>query len=274
LVSKTGIRKSALFITNVGWRIGEFGARITHWAVDDAELSARIATMGSRFAVQRRKLAYLISRAVLCVALLFSIDTVGADLHVRPASVSHGSAGADTHVRPYVDWQTAQAPRKKNAPLPGAEPPPVSLEEAATLEAVITTDLGVIRFEFFPAKAPKHVQAFVKNARAGFYDGSAFHRAIRLGVIQGGDPLLQHPKTPRARWGSGALSQLPDEFSDVKHLTGAVSTVRIPGKANSGGAQFFICSSAQPQLDGQFTAFGQVTEGIEVVDKISMSEAD
>ncbi|HKC88238.1 MAG TPA: peptidylprolyl isomerase [Blastocatellia bacterium] len=168
----------------------------------------------------------------------------------------------------------AQPPRKKNAPLPGAEPPPVSLEEAASLEAVITTDLGVIRFEFFPDKAPKHVQAFVKNARAGFYDGSAFHRAIRLGVIQGGDPLLKDPKTPRARWGSGALGQLPDEFSDIKHVTGTVSTVRIPGKADSDGAQFFICASAQSQLDGQFSAFGQVTEGIEVVDKISMAEAD
>jgi cyclophilin family peptidyl-prolyl cis-trans isomerase len=168
----------------------------------------------------------------------------------------------------------AQPPRKKNAPLPGAEPPPVSLEEAASLEAVITTDLGVIRFEFFPDKATKHVQAFVKNARAGFYDGSAFHRAIHLGVIQGGDPLLKDPKTPRVRWGSGALNQLPDEFSDVKHVTGTVSAVRIPGKPNSGGAQFFICASAQPQLDGQFSAFGQVTEGIEVVDKISTAEAD
>jgi cyclophilin family peptidyl-prolyl cis-trans isomerase len=168
----------------------------------------------------------------------------------------------------------AQPPRKKNAPPPGAEPPPVSLEEAANLEAVITTDLGVIRFEFFPDKAPKHVQAFVKNARAGFYDGSAFHRAVRLGLIQGGDPLLKDPKTPRARWGGGALNQLPDEFSDVKHVTGTVSTVRIPGKANSDGAQFFICASAQSQLDGQFSAFGQVTEGIEVVDKISMAEAD
>jgi cyclophilin family peptidyl-prolyl cis-trans isomerase len=167
----------------------------------------------------------------------------------------------------------AQPPRKKNAPLPGAEPP-VSLEEAASLEAVITTDLGVIRFEFFPDKATKHVQAFVKNARAGFYDGSAFHRAVHLGVIQGGDPLLKDPKTPRARWGSGALNQLPDEFSDVKHVTGTVSAVRIPGKPNSGGAQFFICASAQPQLDGQFSAFGQVTEGIEVVDKISTAEAD
>jgi cyclophilin family peptidyl-prolyl cis-trans isomerase len=168
----------------------------------------------------------------------------------------------------------AQPPRKKNAPLPGAEPPPVSLEEAASLEAVIITDLGVIRFEFFPDKAPKHVQAFVKNARVGFYDGSAFHRVIRLGIIQGGDPLLKDPKTPRARWGSGALNQLPDEFSDVKHVTGTVSAVRIPGKPDSGGAQFFICASAQSQLDGQFSAFGQVTEGIEVVDKISMAEAD
>lgn len=170
----------------------------------------------------------------------------------------------------------AQTPpaRKKNAPQPGAEPPPVSLEEAAKLEAVITTELGVIRFEFLPTKAPKHVQAFVKNARAGFYDGSAFHRVIRFGIIQGGDPLLKDPKTPRAKWGTGALNQLPDEFSDVKHLTGTVSTVRIPGKVNSGGAQFFICGSAQPALDGQYSAFGQVTEGIEVVDQISQAEAD
>ncbi|MBO0857306.1 MAG: peptidylprolyl isomerase [Chloracidobacterium sp.] len=168
----------------------------------------------------------------------------------------------------------AQPPRKKNAPPPGVGPPPVSLEEASRLEAVITTDFGVIRFEFFPDKALKHVQAFIKNARTGFYDGSAFHRAVRLGLIQGGDPLLKDPNTPRARWGSGALNQLPDEFSDVKHVTGTVSTVSIPGKPNSDGAQFFICASAQPQLDGKFSAFGQVTEGIEVVDKISMAEAD
>jgi hypothetical protein len=77
LVSKTGVRKSALFVTNVGWRIGEFGTRLTDWAVDDAELSARIETMRSRFAVQRRRLANLVSRAVLCVALLFSVYTVG-----------------------------------------------------------------------------------------------------------------------------------------------------------------------------------------------------
>jgi peptidylprolyl isomerase len=170
----------------------------------------------------------------------------------------------------------AQTPpaRKKNAPQPGAEPPPISVEEAQKVEAVITTDLGVIRFEFYPDKAPRHVQAFVKNARAGYYDGSAFHRVIRLGIIQGGDPLLKDPKTPRAKWGTGGLNLLPDEISDLKHVTGTVSTVRIPGKAGSDGAQFFICASAQTALDGQYSAFGMVTEGIEVVDKISMVEAD
>ncbi len=168
----------------------------------------------------------------------------------------------------------AQSPRKKNAPRPGSEPPPVSLEEAAKLEAVITTDLGIIRFEFLPDKAPKHTQSFISNSRKGFYDGSAFHRVIARGVIQGGDPLLKDPKTPRGRWGTGALNQLPDEISDVKHVRGTVSTVRLTGKANSGGAQFFICASDQPTLDGQYSAFGRVAEGIEVIDQISMIEAD
>ncbi|HXG64291.1 MAG TPA: peptidylprolyl isomerase [Blastocatellia bacterium] len=150
----------------------------------------------------------------------------------------------------------------------------VTPEEAARLEAVITTDLGVIRFEFLPDKAPRHVQQFIKLAREGFYNGSAFHRVIPRGIIQGGDPLLKDPNTPRERWGTGGLNQISDEFSDIKHARGTVSAVRIPGRADSGGAQFFICASAQPQLDGQFSAFGQVTEGIEVVDQISLVPAD
>ena len=162
-------------------------------------------------------------------------------------------------------------PRKKNAPPPDAL---VTAEEAAKLEAVITTELGAIRFEFYPDKALKHVQLFIKNARNGFYNGSAFHRAIPLGIIQGGDPLLKDPKTPRARWGSGGLSQLPDEFSDLKHVRGTVSTARIPGQTNSGGAQFFICASPQIPLDGAFSAFGMVTEGMDIVDEISLAPVD
>ncbi|NDD62702.1 MAG: peptidylprolyl isomerase [Acidobacteria bacterium] len=173
-----------------------------------------------------------------------------------------------------LTFAEAQTARKKNAPPPGSEPPPVSLKEAAKLEAVVTTELGAFRFEFFPSQAPRHIQSFIRNAREGFYNGSAFHRVISRGIIQGGDPLLKDPRTPRARWGTGGLNQFPDEFSEVRHVKGIVSTVRIPGRPNSGGAQFFVCVSDQPALDGQYTAFGQVTEGMEVVERISLAPTD
>ena len=146
---------------------------------------------------------------------------------------------------------------------------PALAQPPAELEAVVTTSLGVFRFEFAPGKAPKHVDAFIARARKGFYDGSAFHRAVANGIIQGGDPLLKNPKTPKALWGTGGLNLLPGNFSDMKHDRGVVSTVRIPAKPNSDGAQFFVCVSPQPPLDGHFTAFGRVNEGMDVVEKIS-----
>src|ERR1700747_3340933 len=114
---------------------------------------------------------------------------------------------------------------------------------ASELEAVVTTDLGTFRFEFAPDKAPKHVEQFIARARQGYYDGSAFHRVVANGIVQGGDPLLKNSKTPKALWGSGGLSLVANEFSDLKHERGVVSTVSIPGKANSEGAQFFVCVS-------------------------------
>ena len=166
--------------------------------------------------------------------------------------------------------QTNPPPRKKNAPSADT---PVTVEEAAKVEAVVKTDQGVIRFEFYPEKAPQHVISFIKRARSGYYDGTTIFRAIARGIIQGGDPLLKGP-VPRNRWGTGGLNLLKDEFSDLKHLRGTVSTPRIPDKPNSGGAQFFFCVSPQPQLDEKFTAFGMVTEGLDVVEKISLMETD
>ena len=164
----------------------------------------------------------------------------------------------------------AQPARKKNAPPPDA---PVTAEEAAKLEAVIKTEMGEMRMEFFPELAPQHAIAFIKRARAGYYDGSAFFRVIGRGLIQGGDPLLKE-NVPRARWGTGGLNLLKDEFSELKHIRGVVSAVRIPDKPNSGGAQFFVCAGEQPQLDGKFSAFGLVNEGLQIVDEISKIEAD
>lgn len=144
----------------------------------------------------------------------------------------------------------------------------------ADLEAVVTTSEGTFRFEFAPDKAPKHVEQFLTLARQGYYDGSAFHRVVANGIIQGGDPLLKNPQTPRNLWGTGGLNLIKDEFSDLHHDRGVVSTVRIPGKADSDGAQFFVCASPQKALDGQFSAFGRVTEGMDVVDRISRAPAD
>ena len=145
---------------------------------------------------------------------------------------------------------------------------------AGDLEAVVATDLGTFRFEFAPDKAPKHVEQFIARARQGYYDGSAFHRVVANGIIQGGDPLLKNPRTPKVQWGTGGLSLLANEFSDLKHERGVVSTVSIPGRANSEGAQFFVCVAPQSQLDGKFSTFGRVTEGMDVVEKISLVTAD
>src|ERR1700685_1977594 len=123
------------------------------------------------------------------------------------------------------------------------------------VEAVVTTDLGTFRFEFAVDKAPKHVEQFIARARDGYYNGSAFHRVVANGMIQGGDPLLKNPKTPKNLWGTGGLNLLSSEFSDYKHDRGIVSTVSIPNKRDSDGAQFFICVVPQPAIDGHYSAF-------------------
>ncbi len=147
-------------------------------------------------------------------------------------------------------------------------------QSASDVEAVVTTSLGAFRFEFYPEKAPKHVEQFIRLARQGYYDGSAFHRTVLNGVIQGGDPLLKDLKTPRKLWGTGGLNMLPTEVSDLKHERGVVSSIRIPDKVNTDGAQFFVCVVAQPGLDGQYSAFGHVTEGLDVVERISQQPSD
>ena len=140
------------------------------------------------------------------------------------------------------------------------------------LEAVVATDLGTFRFEFAPKQAPNHVAQFLTLARQGYYDGSAFFRVVANGIIQGGDPLLKNPKTARNLWGSGGLNLLAGETSGgLKHERGVVSTVRIPNKPDSDGAQFFVCLFPQPTLDGKFSAFGRVTEGLDVVERISQT---
>ncbi len=140
-------------------------------------------------------------------------------------------------------------------------------------QAVVETSEGTFVLSFRPDKAPRHVELFLKLASEGAYDGTLFHRVIRWGIIQGGDPLSRDP-AKRPLWGTGGMNKVPQELSDLKHTRGALSTVLFPNQPDSGGQQFFICVTPQPALDGKYTVYGAVAEGIEVVDRISETPAD
>jgi peptidyl-prolyl cis-trans isomerase B (cyclophilin B) len=114
---------------------------------------------------------------------------------------------------------------------------------------------------------------FIKLARESAYKGTTFHRVILRGIIQGGDPLSRDPAKAKL-YGTGGLGLLKAEISSEPHTRGAVSAVLQPKKPDSGGAQFFVCVSDQPALTGQYTIFGRVSEGLDVVQKISEAPAD
>jgi cyclophilin family peptidyl-prolyl cis-trans isomerase len=144
---------------------------------------------------------------------------------------------------------------------------------AAEKQVVIDTDLGVLIMEVYPQDAPNHVATFQQRIRDGFYIGTAFHMAIPWAIVQGGDPLTRDP-TNRESYGMGGLGELDREANDIRHLAGTVSAVLVPGKPNSGGSQFFICVTDQLQLDGKYTPFGRVVEGLETLEKISHIPTD
>ena len=161
---------------------------------------------------------------------------------------------------------SAHAPANAEKQVPAS--PAISTEELKGLQAILETSMGNIILQFYPEKAPNHVKYFAGLVKSGFYDGTTFHRVILRGIIQGGDPLSKDP-AKRGLYGSGGLKKLKPEFNDTPHKRGTVSAVLLPGDPNSAGSQFFICVSDQPQLDRQYTAWGYVVEGMDVVDKIS-----
>jgi cyclophilin family peptidyl-prolyl cis-trans isomerase len=136
--------------------------------------------------------------------------------------------------------------------------------------AVITTNRGTIVLRFFPQKAPNHVANFIKLADKKFYDGTKFHRVIPGFMIQGGDPNTKGSDT--STWGQGGPGYTVDqEFNDVPHYRGILSMART-GDPNGAGSQFFIMHARYPSLDGQYTVFGDVLKGMDVVDKIVSTE--
>ena len=146
--------------------------------------------------------------------------------------------------------------------------------------AVISTKFGDMVVEFFKEAAPKHVESFKLHAERGYYNGTIFHRVIPGFVIQGGDPNTKGDN--KATYGTGGHAakyfgvgdeknpltwNLPAEFNDIKHKHSILSMARSQNP-DSGGSQFFICAGDVPNLNGQYTVFGQVMEGNHIIDQI------
>jgi peptidyl-prolyl cis-trans isomerase B (cyclophilin B) len=133
--------------------------------------------------------------------------------------------------------------------------------------AVMETTKGRMVFEFWDKDAPKTVDNFKKLARQGFFDGTGFHRIIKGFMIQGGDPKSKNPKAPDLGTGDPGYT-IPDEFNAHKHVAGVISMAHSAA-ANSGGSQFFIMDGAASSLDGKYTAFGHLIEGMNVLKDIA-----
>jgi peptidyl-prolyl cis-trans isomerase B (cyclophilin B) len=130
----------------------------------------------------------------------------------------------------------------------------------------IETNFGKISFKLLPELAPETVRNFIKLSQSGFYDGTLFHRVIPGFMIQGGDPNTKTDN--KGSWGMGGPGyNIKAEFSSRSHLRGIVSMARSQDP-NSAGSQFFIVTADSTFLDRQYTVFGEITEGMDVADKI------
>jgi len=139
-------------------------------------------------------------------------------------------------------------------------------------QAVLETDFGKILIAFDPDAAPKTVENFKKLVKEGFYNKTYFHRVIPGFMIQGGDPNTKDDDRSNDGMGGPGYT-IQAEFSSRKHVSGTVSMARSMDP-DSAGSQFFICVAAAPHLDPQYTVFGHVVEGMDVVGKIVSAPRD
>lgn len=196
---------------------------------------------------------YLVA-LVMAVVLVMVLAGCGAE---KPAPKS---------AKPRPAVKAKKATEKKPTPAETPNAP----EASAKRYAVIETSKGRIVFELYPEVAPKTVANFEKLAGDSFYNGTKFHRVVPGFVIQGGDPNSKN-SDPSDDGMGGPGYTIAAEFNKVKHTTGTVAMARSQA-VDSAGSQFYICLAPQPNLDGQYTVFGQVTEGQEVVDKIQIGD--
>jgi peptidyl-prolyl cis-trans isomerase B (cyclophilin B) len=153
---------------------------------------------------------------------------------------------------------------------PPPEPEPFSTETPEDLgryRAVLETTAGPITVELFADRAPAHVRNFLRLAQGGIFDGTAFHRVVRGFVIQGGALTSRGPLTEKQH---KLVRTLAPEFNDTKHVKGILSMARGDDPA-SATTSFFIVTGDAPSLDGKYTVFGRVVDGLAVVEAIEQT---
>ena len=133
--------------------------------------------------------------------------------------------------------------------------------------AVIKTSEGDMVVQFWNDAAPNTIENFKKLARSGFYDGTIFHRVVKGFMIQGGDPNSKDPAKENKYGEGGPGYKIKAEFNDHSHERGVISMAREPNP-DSAGSQFFICLAPVTRLDHQYTTFGKLSKGNDVLDKI------
>jgi peptidyl-prolyl cis-trans isomerase B (cyclophilin B) len=152
-------------------------------------------------------------------------------------------------------------------------PARIAQAQGPSRQAVVETTSGTFIIDLTPETAPNQTAYFISTAQQGGYDGTTFHRMVKYGMVQGGDPLTKDP-SKRAAYGTGGMNAVKAEARAPKMTRGSVAAVLAPGRPDSAGAQFFIVIVDQPGLDGQYSVFGQVSEGMEVLQKISETPID
>ena len=149
--------------------------------------------------------------------------------------------------------------------------PPEVAEDAPRVSFV--TDFGTIEIGLYPELAPKHVENFLNLCREGYYDGVKFHRVLANQLIQGGDP--NSIEGDPATWGTGGPDYtIEPEVSEAWHFKGMLAAARNPTDVESSGSQFYITAQPQHHYDKQYTVFGRVLEGVEIVESIAAQVPD
>ena len=156
----------------------------------------------------------------------------------------------------------AACAEQEKTPMTYTSPPPMSIDTSANYTAIMETEKGDLVCELFAADVPVTVNNFVFLAQEGFYDNTTFHRVIAGFMAQAGDPTATGTGNPGYKF--------EDEFSAHKHGTGALSMANAG--LNTNGSQFFITYEPQPHLDGKHSVFGQLVEGMDVLEAIKQGD--